>query len=179
MRPSDTLSGLPPQFETRSESEKWQGAFKQAQGIVREQGEVMSATLTNNRSLWETNKKLRADIKTALAAAAKMESERNALQRWIDAIPKDILPSALLQQENESLKKANATLVQQLTASMYPELDTDKRRAELQRVKAQEAELQASGLVPTAEDIARQDHARDAQGDAFKFDPVQVRPTGA
>jgi hypothetical protein len=159
---------LPPQFEVRTEAEKWQGAFKEAQGIVREQGQVMSAALENNKSLWETNKRLRAERLTLLETCARLEHERNEAQRALEAIPADIQERAALQLENEALKQANAHLRREMAATLMPELDTEKRREALQRVKAQEAEIQATGLVPTAEELARADHARDAQAAEFK-----------
>lgn len=173
------LTGLPPQFEVRSEAEKWKGAQQATQTVMREQGQVMSAALTNNRSLWETNKALRARCDVLLELSQRLERERNDFKRALDAIPTETLDMAALKEENDALRRSNAVLVKELTASMHPELDTEARKAELARVKAQEAEIQALGIVPTPQDIAKADHARDSQGDAFAFDPVQVRPTGA
>lgn len=176
MRPGDLLTGMPPQFEVRTEAEKWQGAFKQAQGAIREQGQVMSATLTNNRSLWNTNKLLRERVENLTTLAAQLERERNQFKAALDAVPAEQLEMAALLEANAELKRANAALKAALAGSLYPELDTDKRREELERVRAQEAELQATGLVPTPEDIAKADHARDAQRGGFYFggSPAQL-----
>jgi hypothetical protein len=162
------LAGLPPQFEIRTEAEKWQGAFKAAQGAIREQGQVMSAALDNNRSLWETNKKLRAERVTLLESCARLERERNEFERMLRAIPEDIQERAMLQMENDALKQANALLRSELVRTVTPELNSDQLRERLAEMKAQAGELQATGLVPTAEELARADHARDAQAAEFK-----------
>lgn len=171
------LTGLPPQFEVRSESEKWQGAFKAAQGCIREQGQVMSAALTNNRSLWETNKVLRQKVADLTTTCQRLEHERGEFKRALEAIPQDVQERAALQEENNLLRIGIEAIRKELAGSLFPELDTDARREALERVRAQEAELQATGLVPTADDIARRDHARDAQQGPFQLDPAALRAT--
>jgi hypothetical protein len=148
---------MPPQFEVRTEAEKWQGAFKAAQGAIREQGQVMSAALDNNKSLWETNKKLRAERVTLLDTCARLEKERNEYRAKLLAIPSDVQARAAVMAENENLRKAVASMRELLARSLQPELDTDQLRAELERVKKQDAELKATGLVPTQEEIADAD----------------------
>lgn len=168
------LTGLPPQFEMRSEAEKWKGAQQATQTVMREQGQVMSATLTNNRSLWETNKVLRERNEVLVELAKRLERERNEFKRLLDAVPTETLEMGALLEENAALRKANTALVSELAGSLYPELDTDKRKEALERVRAQEAELQKTGLVPTPEDIARRDHARDQKRGEFAFDPASL-----
>lgn len=162
MRPADLLGGMPHQFEIRTEAEKWQGAFKAAQGAIREQGEVTSAALENNKSLWETNKKLRAERLEILATCARLERERNDYRTKLLAIPSDVQARAAVMAENAQLRKAVQEMRSLLARSLMPELNTDQLRAELERVKAQETEIQATGLVPTAEELEQKD--RDMYG---------------
>jgi regulator of replication initiation timing len=152
-----TIPGLPPQFEMKTEGEKWQGAFKAAQGAIREQGQVMSAALDNNRSLWETNKKLRRERMDILETCARLERERNDLERKLADIPGDVQERAALQNENNALRSANATLRAELGRMLTPELDTDALRARMEDLKKQGAELRATGLVPTQEEIDAHD----------------------
>lgn len=171
------LAGLPPQFEVRSEAEKWKGAQQATQKVMREQGQVMSAALTNNRSLWETNKVLRREKADLIATCQRLERERNELQRLTDAIPSDLLDRAELQKRNEELEAGNALLRREMAGSLYPELDTDQRKEALERVRAQEAEIQAAGIVPTPQEIARADFDRDQRGVGYSFDPASLPKT--
>lgn len=164
MRPASLLSGLPPQFEVRTEAEKWQGAFKAAQGAIREQGQVMSAALDNNRSLWETNKRLRSERLELIATCARLERERNDAQRALSAIPADVQERAALQLENAMLKQAVAMLREELVRTVTPELNSDQLRERLAELKKQAGELSATGLVPTADEIARADHLGQPEG---------------
>lgn len=157
MRPSDLLTGLPPQFETRTEGEKWKGAFEASRGAIREQGQVMSAALTNNRSLWETNKALRREREELISRCAQLESERNRLSEKLACIPPGLKDRAALQAENDALKHANAFLKNALTASLMPELDSDQRRSEIERLAKQRAELDSTGLEPSAQELADRD----------------------
>lgn len=152
-----TIPGLPPQFEMRTDGEKWQGAFKAAQGAIREQGQVMSAALDNNRSLWETNKKLRRERMDILETCARLERERNELQAKMESIPAEVLGRSELQNENDQLRDANATLRAELARMLTPELDSDALRARMEELKKQGAELRATGLVPTQEEIEAHD----------------------
>lgn len=175
MRPADHLTGLPPQFEIRTEAEKWQGAFRAAQGAIREQGEVMSAALDNNRSLWETNKKLRAERVDLLATCARLERERNDYRAKLLAIPSDVQARAAVMAENERLQKGITEMRNLLARSLMPELNTDQLRAELERVKKQEEEIQATGLVPTKEELAD----KDARAGGWKDGVPRQNESGA
>ena len=174
-RPSESLAGLPPQFSIRTDAEKWQGALKETRANMREQGEVMTAALSNNRALWETNKRLRQERVDLIATCARLEHERNEALNTLNAIPADVKDRILLQQENEQLLEANRVLKHELSATMIPEMDTDTRRAERKRLVEQAEELAATGLVPTSQEIAARDHARD-QSRPFSFDPAGIVP---
>lgn len=176
MRPSDALGGLPPQFEIRTEAEKWQGAQKQTQAAMREQGVMASMALSNNRALWETNKVLRQKLELVTETSRRLEHERNEFKRQLDAIPVDVQERAALQAQNDELRRANMALRDALAGSLIPEIDTDTRRAEMERLAKQRQELDATGLVPTPEEIARADHARDRQQGELLLDPASVRP---
>ncbi len=163
----DLLSGMSPQFDMRSEADKERAAATQMREVVREQGQVMSAALDNNRSLWDTNKRLRSEREQLIATCQRLESQCNRLQAKLDALPADILERAELQQENDQLKASNAALTHELSAQLLPELDTEQRRDALQRVKAQQAELKATGLVPTEDEKALEDARRDGMVSAY------------
>ena len=142
-----------------SEAENATRAYHAVRKVVKEQGQVMSAALENNASLWETNKRLRADIKTATDTAARLEHERNHFKALLDAIPEEMQSRLLLlgenndvKTENALLREANRQLREELIRSVTPELDTEQRQARLEQMKAQRAELEARGeLVDTSE----------------------------
>jgi hypothetical protein len=171
------LSGLPPQFEVRSEAEKWQGAFKAAQGAVREQGQVVSLALDNNRSLWETNKKLREERLQFLATCQRLEHERNELLAKLNGIPQDIKERAELQLKNDELVKVNAILREELVRWLQPELNSEQLRERMEALKTQKDELQATGLVPTEEEVARRDFFLDRakDDDGFMLSSLTMR----
>jgi chromosome segregation ATPase len=171
-RPSDYLGGAP-QLVIRSEADQLRGALSAVREVTAEQGQVMAAALDNNRSLWETNKRLRRDLQSFESRAQHAEARANALQRKLEEIP-DGAQLAELAQRNRELEQAVATLKTELARSMYPELDTEQRKAELQRLANQSAELAASGLVPTPEQVAREDHARDPQPGEFQLSKLQL-----
>jgi hypothetical protein len=63
--------------------------------------------------------------------------------------------------DNERLLAANKALLHQLTLFQYGELTTDQRKSTLDALKQQAAELKASGLVPTADQLAEHDARLD------------------
>lgn len=172
IRPTIDLEGLQPQLAVVSEAENATRAFHAVRKVVKEQGQVMSAALENNASLWETNKKLRRDIEVANNAAARLERERNHFKSLLDAIPAEMQERLLLLGENNELKRvneelarANVELRSELIRSVTPELDSDQRQARLEQMKAQQAELLATGLVPTPEETEARDRALSGQLD--------------
>jgi hypothetical protein len=145
---------------------KYARGIKAVQGVVREQGQVMAAALDNNRSLWETQKRLKATIDQLTATCHRLEREKNAalaeVARWQDELQATIGRHnqtehgtvVELQEEVRRLTATNQDLVKALTADLQPELDSDQRKALLAEIKKRHAELLASGLVPTEAEIA-------------------------
>jgi hypothetical protein len=165
-KPMMDLEGLLPQHVIVSEAENATRAFHAVRKVVKEQGQVMSAALENNGSLWETNKKLRRDIADVTATSQRLERERNHFKGLLDAIPAEMQERLLLlgennevKHQNEMLLRANAELRELLIRTVTPELDSDQRQAKLEQMKAQQAELLATGLVPTQEEIDARDRA--------------------
>jgi peptidoglycan hydrolase CwlO-like protein len=149
---------------------KYARGIKAVQGVVREQGQVMAAALDNNRSLWETQKRLRATIETLQGTCQRLEREKNKalaeVARWQDELQVTIGrynqtehgTVVELQEEVRKLTAANKALASALSADLMPELDSDGRKALLQELKAQHAELMASGIVPTEDEINASDY---------------------
>jgi hypothetical protein len=171
-RHSDYLGGAP-QFEMRSEADQLRGALGAVRAVTAEQGQVMSAALANNESLWNTNKRLRTLLAQQEQRAVSAEARANALQRKLEAIP-DGAVLAELQAENDGLRKGIELLKNELSRSMHPELDTDQRKAHLQRLANQRAELDASGLVPTSEELGIEDARRDEKYGVFNPIPGET-----
>lgn len=147
------LEGLPPQFEVRSEEQALKGAVKQFHGIVREQGQVMSAALSNNESLWNTNKALRTANQVLRDRVAELEAAcvtGNAELMRLEAFMKEHgqLEMVTLLEENATLKAQNTDLRTEMIRQLTPELDTDARKAKLEALAAQRVELEATGFVP-------------------------------
>jgi hypothetical protein len=158
------LEGLIPQHSVVSEAENATRAFHAVRKVVKEQGQVMSAALENNASLWETNKRLRRDIELTRETAQRLERERNHFKSLLDAIPVEMQERLLLlgenndvKRENEDLRTANRELREMLIRTVTPELDTEQRQHKLEQMKRQQEELLATGLVPTPEELAERD----------------------
>jgi proline dehydrogenase len=140
-------------------------AIKATQVLVREQGQVMGAALDNNRSLWETQKRLKETIRQLTVRCGALEHEKNAavkataerdarliefMERYSQSEHGTVVE---LQEEVRRLTAHNDAMRKALTADLMPELDTEKRRAILDDLKRQHAEIKASGLVPTEDEI--------------------------
>lgn len=163
-KPMMDLEGLIPQHSVVSEAENATRAFHAVRKVVKEQGQVMSAALENNASLWETNKRLRRDIELTRETAQRLERERNHFKSLLDAIPAEMQERLLLlgenndvKRENEDLRTANRELREMLIRTVTPELDTEQRQHKLEQMKRQQEELLATGLVPTPEELAERD----------------------
>ncbi len=163
-KPMMDLEGLVPQHSVVSEAENATRAFHAVRKVVKEQGQVMSAALENNASLWETNKRLRRDIELTRETAQRLERERNHFKSLLDAIPAEMQERLLLlgenndvKRENEDLRTANRELREMLIRTVTPELDTEQRQQKLEQMKRQQEELLATGLVPTPEELAERD----------------------
>jgi len=172
-RPLLDLEGLPPQHEVVSEAENATRAYHAVRKVVKEQGQVMSAALENNETLGNTNKRLREDLALALSTSNRLEKERNHYLGLLEAIPKELAERMLLLGENEAVKaenaqlrKANAEMRDFMIRTVTPELDSEQRAEQIERLKKQAAELEATGLVPTPEELK----ARDARlwGEGFE-----------
>jgi hypothetical protein len=163
-KPMMDLEGLIPQHSVVSEAENATRAFHAVRKVVKEQGQVMSAALENNASLWETNKRLRRDIELTRETAQRLERERNHFKSLLDAIPVEMQERLLIlgenndvKRENEDLRTANRELREMLIRTVTPELDTEQRQHKLEQMKRQQEELLATGLVPTPEELAERD----------------------
>ena len=143
------LEGLPPQFEVRSEEQALKGAVKQFHGIVREQGQVMSAALSNNESLWNTNKALRASNALLRERIAELEGENAQMRHDLATYARpEVRALNELAAEVDGLRAANAALREEMVRQITPELDTDARKEKLAALVAQRVELEATGFVP-------------------------------
>lgn len=143
------LEGLPPQFEVRSEEQALKGAVKQFHGIVREQGQVMSAALSNNESLWNTNKALRKANQELRDRVSALEGQNAQLRHDLAAYARpEVRALNELAAEVDGLRAANAALREEMVRQITPELDTDARKAKLEQLAAQRVELEATGFVP-------------------------------
>lgn len=148
------LAGLEPAIETISPEEAARREAKAMRGIVREQGQVMSAALENNHSLYHTNKKLRreneqlkTEVTTLATRCAQLNTELVKLSTPINCTLHE------LQERNQFLESANKELRTELIKQLHPELESEQRKQALERVKKQQEELKATGLVPTEEEI--------------------------
>lgn len=170
------LSGLPPQFEVRSEGEKWKGAFEATREVASEQGQVMVAALDNNRNLWNTNKLLRQQLKEMGGRVLVAEDDSRTLRKRLEqltleletlrnrqALIGDLVEREQLQEGNVLLLKQNKQLLHALTLMQYPELSQEQRREKLAELKAQAKELAESGLIPTQEQLDAHDRKLDAK----------------
>jgi hypothetical protein len=163
------LSGLQPQISMRSDGEKWKGAFEATREVTAEQGQVMGAALDNNKNLWETNKVLRREMSSYQRAAEDAQWQVKALRKQLEESSAGELVA-----EIERLRAANKALLHQLTLSLYPEMSVDERKDALQRMKDQAAELKASGLVPTPEQIQEHDARLDEKYGVFNDLPGET-----
>lgn len=148
------LAGMQPSIEVISPEEASKRAVKAVQGIVREQGQVMSAALENNHALWHTNKRLRREHESMKQQLAALEVRYAALKSERDQLATPThLSLKQLEVQNQRLVEQNRALMDEMMWQLRPELDEKQRDEALQRVKQQHAELLATGLVPTEEEI--------------------------
>lgn len=168
------------QFSVVSPEEQHKRALEATRENMREQGQVMVATLDNNRNLWNTNKLLKERVRALEGAQAdaryyrqKWEErgqELSELKDKLDAIPELAERTALLA-ANDDLKAEVEQLRRALTLMQYPEINATERKELLERLKVQAQELKASGLVPTEQQMEE----RDARLDE-KFGALNVLP---
>jgi hypothetical protein len=174
------LSGLPPQFEVQSSEESLAGVHRFYRLTIREQAQVMSSALQNNYSLWHTNKALRRQNEQLLANIVELRFRVHSLEGEIARLgtPEQLTLHDLRDQVT-LLTAHNLLLKNELTASMIPELDSEGRRAKVAQLIAQEEELRATGLVPSDEEINREDNPPQTDLTQSEQSATIVEPTGA
>lgn len=130
-------------------------AIKATREVVREQGQVMSATLENNALLYHTNKKLVSENRALKANQSALEFDLKNLQRRIEG----------LTEHNERLIAAGGdrykVLYEQsrdtLLRYLHSELDNDQLRVALDGMKAQAAELAKLPELVTEQELKDMD----------------------
>lgn len=146
---------MQPQIEIQDPTASAQQALKAVRGVVAEQGQVMSMALENNAALWATNKQLRA---TNMQLAALTASQKRELEFLRTAENQNLAmcihENKRLVDENNLLGRQNVELRRMLTLDLSDvETTTEQRKEWMARIKAQQAELEASGLIPSPEVI--------------------------
>jgi hypothetical protein len=149
------LTGMQPQIEIQDPTASAQQALKAVRGVVAEQGQVMSMALENNAALWATNKQLRA---TNMQLAALTASQKRELEFLRTAENQNLAmcieTNKRLVEECNLLGRQNVELRRMLTLDLSDVETTSEQRKEwLERIKGQQAELEASGLIPSPEVI--------------------------
>jgi hypothetical protein len=139
------IGGIDPVLD---QAENYGRGVKAVQKVVREQGQVMSATLSNNAMLWEERKQLKAIV-------LELRHENESLRRG----------NLNLSQRNAELEKTIAesggdryralyeAAKNTLERHLHDLLDSDQLKERLDAMKAQQAELLADGVpLPTLPD---------------------------
>lgn len=151
------LAGMGPQFEAPSADDNLRRVANTLRSTVRQQGEVMSLTLSNNALLWKERgqmqrliAELRSDLGQAtrdlLAARVELDKLGTPEHRTLHE----------LRQENEALAASVVGLKKAMQLFLVDAIDPAELKKRLADMEGQKKALAAAGVQPT-ELMQRQD----------------------
>lgn len=154
------LSGMGPQFEAPSADDNHRRVHNVLRSTVKEQGQVMSATLENNALLWEERKQMKQLLKEKEGKIAQLQgaltTAREELAKLKTPEHRSLHDLRVLSEEQakqiEGLKKA---LMLHLTEAIGP----DELKERFVALTEQRKELDAAGVKPTELMIAQNERA--------------------
>ncbi len=138
---------------------------KAVQSVVREQGQVMSATLANNHQLYHTNKKL-------VALTSQLRDENETLKRRTERMGREIeqAKAYIAQLEasgGDRYKPLYEHAQRTLAAFMHDAIPPEQLPAKREEMKRQAAEIDA---MP---DKATEDEINEMAPDTLELEPFE------
>lgn len=152
------VGGIDPVLDNAAD---YASAVREVQKTVRQQGQVMSATLSNNHTLYHTNKKLVPENRALRDQVAQLT---RALEQRDVRIAE--LESTLGTGGSDRYKALWTKAMKTLNAYNYDLLDHDQLAARLDEMKKQAAEIEAQPETATPLEIARGDYSDPYHPDA-------------
>jgi hypothetical protein len=155
------LAGLGPQFEAPSADDNLRRVANTLRSTVRQQGEVMSLTLSNNALLWEERgqmQRLIAELRSDLGQATR---DLLAARVELDKLGTPELRSLQeLRQENEALAASVVGLKKALQLHLVDAIGPEELKKRLVAMEAQGKELKAAGVKPSELMVAQDARAK-------------------
>lgn len=147
------IGGIDPQLDA---AQGYVGAVQEMRKTVRQQGEVMQATLANNHTLYHTNKRLVPENRQLRGRIAELEKVIQNKDLQIAELQEGLRAFPVGGNLYKSLyERATKTLA----AYLYDLLDTDQLKERLEQMKAQAAEIEALPEAATPIEIARGEYS--------------------
>lgn len=157
------LAGMGPQFEAPSADDNLRRVSNTLRQTVRDQGQVMSLTLSNNALLWEERKGLKQHIKEQASTIAQLQSALTAARKELEALNTPEHRSLHeLRQLNEQLSMQVDGLKKALQLHLVEAIDAGELKERLRGLEDQRKELAAAGVQPTELMIEQDKRARAA-----------------
>lgn len=148
----EQAGGIDPVVQDRLQYEKGVEAIRK---VTRTQGQVMSAALSNNAQLYETNKKLtalvrdmeretRAAVRARELAEQRLEEERAAWREFQESLGNA---------GGDRYRALYESACRTMTAWLHAELDPEQLQKRLDEMKAQAKEIQQMEHRATPEEL--------------------------
>jgi GTP1/Obg family GTP-binding protein len=142
------IGGIDPMLD---QAESYGRAIRETQGLMRQQGQVMSATLQNNHTLYHTNKKLVAENRDLHASNKSLCQANDALHAQNERQREYI--QRLESSGSDKFKPLYEDARKTLLSFLHDALSPDQLRERLKAMDEQRKELEALPEVVTRREL--------------------------